>query len=140
MEKVQLMDFLSKIDKYFTPNLSQKTDLSDYCDKLLSNAQLFVSYSNGGGNINGVVALYANDFKNHYAYVSLVAVDSDFRNQGIARNLLVQAINHVRGLGVDKIQKIGIYTNNHIALHLYETLNFCRISVSQDRYYLELSL
>lgn len=48
MEKVQLMDFLSKIDKYFTPNLSQKTDLTDYCDKLLSNAQLFVSYSNGG--------------------------------------------------------------------------------------------
>ena len=94
----------------------------------------------GGGNINGLVALYANDFKNHYAYVSLVAVDSDFRNQGIASNLLVQAINHVRGLGVDKIQKIGIYTNNHIALHLYETLNFCRISVSQDRYYLELSL
>jgi len=139
MEKVLLMEFLSKIDKYFTPNLSQKTELSDYCDKLLSKAQLFVSYSNGGA-INGLVALYANDFENHYAYVSLVAVDSDYRNQGIARNLLVQAINHVRGLGVDKIQKIGIYTNNHIALHLYETLNFCRISVSQNRYYLELSL
>lgn len=140
MEKVLLMEFLSKIDKYFTPNLSQKTELSDYCDKLLSKAQLFVSYSNGGGKINGLVALYANDFENHYAYVSLVAVDSDYRNQGIARNLLVQAINHVRGLGVDKIQKIGINTNNHIALHLYETLNFCRISVSQNRYYLELSL
>lgn len=139
MEKVLLMEFLSKIDKYFTPNLSQKTELSDYCDKLLSKAQLFVSYSNGG-KINGLVALYANDFENHYAYVSLVAVDSDYRNQGIARNLLVQAINHVRGWGVDKIQKIGIYTNNHIALHLYETLNFCRISVSQNRYYLELSL
>lgn len=139
MEKVLLMEFLSKIDKYFTPNLSQKTELSDYCDKLLSKAQLFVSYSNGG-KINGLVALYANDFENHYAYVSLVVVDSDYRNQGIARNLLVQAINHVRGLGVDKIQKIGIYTNNHIALHLYETLNFCRISVSQNRYYLELSL
>lgn len=139
MEKVLLMEFLSKIDKYFTPNLSQKTELSDYCDKLLSKAQLFVSYSNGG-KINGLVALYANDFENHYAYVSLVAVDSDYRNQGIARNLLVQAINHVRGEGVDKIQKIGIYTNNHIALHLYETLNFCRISVSQNRYYLELSL
>lgn len=139
MEKVLLMEFLSKIDKYFTPNLSQKTELSDYCDKLLSKAQLFVSYSNGG-KINGLVALYANDFENHYAYVSLVAVDSDYRNQGIARNLLVQAINHVRGLGVDKIQKIGIYTNNHIALHLYETLNFCRISVSQNPYYLELSL
>lgn len=139
MEKVLLMEFLSKIDKYFTPNLSQKTELSDYCDKLLSKAQLFVSYSNGG-KINGLVALYANDFENHYAYVSLVAVDSDYRNQGIARNLLVQAINHVCGLGVDKIQKIGIYTNNHIALHLYETLNFCRISVSQNRYYLELSL
>ena len=51
-----------------------------------------------GGAINGLVALYANDFENHYAYVSLVAVDSDYRNQGIARNLLVQAINHVRGL------------------------------------------
>ena len=48
MEKVLLMEFLSKIDKYFTPNLSQKTELSDYCDKLLSKAQLFVSYSNGG--------------------------------------------------------------------------------------------
>ena len=93
-----------------------------------------------GGAINGLVALYANDFENHYAYVSLVVVDSDYRNQGIARNLLVQAINHVRGLGIDKIQKIGIYTNNYIALHLYETLNFCRISVSQNRYYLELSL
>ena len=138
MEKTVLMRFFRKIDQDFTPSLSHKTDLDDFGEKLLKNAKMFVSYTEDG-EIKGLVAIYANNFESHYSYIPLVAVDSYFRKQGIARTLLNQAINYVRDLGNDKINCIGIHTSNPVALHLYEELGFCLKDELQNREYLEIN-
>lgn len=138
MEKSVLMKFFHKIDKDFNPSLSHRTNLDLFCEKLQKNANLFVSYADDG-EIKGLVAIYANNFESHYSYITLVAVDSKFRKQGVARTLLEQAIDYVRDLGNDKINCIGIRTNNPIALHLYEKLGFCLKNESQNRSYLEIS-
>lgn len=138
LNKSVLMTFLHKIDKDFNPHLSQKTNIDSFCDKMLSNAKLFVSYSSGGA-IKGLVAIYANDFECRYSYIPLLAVDSNYRHQGIAWTLMNQAIDYVRSLGTDKINCIGIHTNNPVAFHLYEKLGFCLREESQNREYLELN-
>ena len=114
MEKSVLLKFLRKVDDDFVPTLSQKTDLDEFCTKIMSKAMLFVSYAKDG-NINGLVVMYANDFEHHYSYVSLVAVDLSFRKQGIADSLMRKAISYVKNLGKDKINCIGIHTNNPLA-------------------------
>lgn len=97
MEKSVLLKFLRKVDDDFVPTLSQKTDLDEFCTKIMSKAMLFVSYAKDG-NINGLVVMYANDFEHHYSYVSLVAVDLSFRKQGIADSLMRKAISYVKNL------------------------------------------
>ena len=42
MNKKSLMEFLQKVDKDFTPYLSQKTDLSAFGDRLLNRNHLFL--------------------------------------------------------------------------------------------------
>lgn len=137
MEKSALLKFLRKVDDDFVPTLSQKTNLEEFCTKIMSKAKLFVSYAKDG-NVKGLVVMYANDFEHHYSYVSLVAVDLSFRKQGIADDLMRKAISYVKNLGKDKINCIGIHTNNAIALHLYEKLGFVAQSELDNRKYLEM--
>lgn len=49
-----------------------------------------------------------------------------------------KAISYVKNLGKDKINCIGIHTNNAIALYLYEKLGFVVQSELDNRKYLEL--
>lgn len=137
LSKSVLLKFLRKVDNDFVPSLSQKTDLEAFCTKIMSKAMLFVSCAKDG-NINGLVVMYANDLEHHYSYVSLVAVDLSFRKQGIADSLMRKAISYVKSLGKDKINCIGIHTNNAIALHLYEKLGFVVQSELDNRKYLEM--
>lgn len=139
MDKNVLMEFLQKVDKDFTPYLSQKTDLSAFGDRLLNHANLFVS-KDEKGEIKGLVALYANDFVKKYAYIPLLAVAPEYRKQGIARMLMNEAIDYVRELGSEKIQVIGIHTSNPIAFDFYKELGFRLLDESNNREYLELHL
>ena len=139
MDKNVLMEVLQKVDKDFTPYLSQKTDLSAFGDRLLNHANLFVS-KDEKGEIKGLVALYANDFVKKYAYIPLLAVAPEYRKQGIARMLMNEAIDYVRELGSEKIQVIGIHTSNPIAFDFYKELGFRLLDESNNREYLELHL
>lgn len=139
MDKNVLMEFLQKVDKDFTPYLSQKTDLSAFGDRLLNHANLFVS-KDEKGEIKGLVALYANDFVKKYAYIPLLAVAPEYRKQGIARMLMNEAIDYVRELGSEKIQVIGIHTSNPIAFDFYKELGFRLLDEINNREYLELHL
>lgn len=139
MDKKTLMEFLQKVDKDFTPYLSQKTDLSAFGDRLLSYANLFVSRAENG-EIKGLVALYANDFVKRYAYIPLLAVAPEYRKQGIARKLMNEAIEYVKKLGTEKMQVIGIHTSNPIAFDFYKELGFRLLDESNNREYLELHL
>lgn len=139
MDRELLMEFLYKVDKDFTPCLSQKTDLSAFCDRLLNHANLFAS-QDGDGKIKGLVALYANDFVKKYAYIPLLAVSPEYRKQGIARRLMNEAIGYVKKLGTEKIQVIGIHTSNPIAFDFYRELGFRLLDESNNREYLEFHL
>jgi len=128
----QLLTFLNNIDNDFNPPLSRKVNLRDYVEKIITNAELILDFD--GDEIIGLVVVYCNDELNERAYIPLVGVDSLHRKKGIAKKLMVQAIQLARQKG---FKVLGIHSNNQIAIDFYKVLGFSVIC-SDDRQYLEL--
>lgn len=136
--ETELLKFLNEVNDDFCPPLSQKTNLNLFVEKMLANADFFYEKSDSG-NITGLVAIYANDFEKKYAYIPLVAVSPSYRRLGIANKLLSAALDYVASLE-NKIQTIGIHTDNPVAAQLYQKLGFESVSVENERYYMEFRL
>lgn len=133
LKKEQIVDFLELINYDFNPPLSEKVNLSEYADKILSNAHLVYRLSQENRLI-GLVVLYCNNVVDLKSYIALVGVRKDYRGQGIAREMMKEAINYVNE---NRFLTIGIHSNNIIAVSLYLDLGFC-IKEDGDRKYLEL--
>lgn len=130
---IELYNFLKDIDEDFTPCLSSKVNLSEYIEKIQNQAELIVDQA---VSLRGLVILYCNDVVNYKAYISLVGVSREFRGMGIARKMMVEAIQKAQDNGM---KVIGIHSNNPIALNLYKTLGFVTKEFG-EREYLELKL
>jgi ribosomal protein S18 acetylase RimI-like enzyme len=128
-----LYNFLKDIDEDFSPCLSSKVDLEEFVEKIQNYAELIVDET---VILRGLVVLYCNDFSNYKAYISLVGIRREFRGMGIARRLMIEAIQKAKDNGM-KI--IGIHSNNVIALNLYKSLGFVTKEFG-EREYLELKL
>lgn len=133
VEKKQLYGFFQEIDNDFSPSLSSKVDIEEYTIKILNNAELIADVDH---ELRGLVVLYCNDVLKKKAYIPLCGVRKDYRGNGIARNLMIRAIEtaRIRGMKV-----LGIHSNNEIALNLYKSLGFITKEFG-DREYLELEL
>ena len=129
----ELYHFLKDIDQDFSPYLSSKVVLSEYVEKIQNHAELIVDKTVA---LRGIVVLYCNDVVNFKAYISLVGVRSEFRGMGIARKMMVEAINKAQDNGM---KVIGIHSNNEIALKLYKSLGFVTKEFG-EREYLEMKL
>lgn len=130
---IELYNFLKDIDEDFTPCLSSKVNLSEYIVKIHNHAELIVDQA---VSLRGLVILYCNDVVNFKAYITLVGVRREFRGMGIARKMMVEAIQKAQDNGM---KVIGIHSNNPIALNLYKTLGFVTKEFG-EREYLELKL
>lgn len=130
-----LLDFLQRVDKDFPTHLSKKVDLRKYAQKIIDNGSIISTLKDN--KIIGMVVIYCNNIDSLYAYVPLVAIDINYRGQKISRALMLGAINYAKGLG---FKKIGIHTENSVALNLYIGLGFKIIDGTTERKYLELNL
>lgn len=123
-----LLQFFLEVDSDFNPPLSERLNIEEYVKKIFSLATLFSEFS-ADGYLMGVVAIYLYDSSSENAFVPFVAVRTIDRGKGIAKRILSKAIDAARLKGK---KKVGIATNNPIALHLYENLGFKRIDGEYD--------
>lgn len=128
-----LYDFLNEIDEDFSPHLSNKVNLHEYVLKIQNNAELIVDNE---CVLRGLIVLYCNDYIQKRAYISLVGVRRDFRGRGIARKMMMNAIEIAKDKGMEII---GIHSNNQAALNLYKNIGFVTKEFG-EREYLELKL
>lgn len=139
-DKENLLNFLQTIDQDFTPKLSEKVNLDVFINKIVDNANIVIDFENN--EIRGLLVLYCNDSINKYAYISLCGVIRQYRGMGLAKKLLLKAIDIVK----DKNYiTLGVHSNNLIAIELYRKLGFKIISFNSTkeeliRYYLELKI
>ena len=121
IEKEKFFDFIKKINYDFPIPVSEKVDLNEYCEKLWEKAELVAEVQDE--EILGLVAGYMNDLENGSAYISLVGVSRDFRNQGLGKKLVHQFVLRCRE---KQIRSVNLYTHktNQAAIKMYEGLGF----------------
>ena len=86
--------------------------------------ELLLAYSNE--NIIGLLSWFIEDepeFNQPYGYISDLVVLSEFRNQGIGKQLLGTAIEHIKSRSITRIH-IGVMVDNIQTKVLYEKLGF----------------
>ena len=106
IEKEKFFDFIKKINYDFPIPVSEKVDLNEYCEKLWEKAELVAEVQDE--EIRGLVAGYMNDLENGSAYISLVGVSRDFRNQGLGKKLVHQFVLLCRE---KQIRSVNLYTH-----------------------------
>lgn len=120
-EKKQLLDFMSRADRLFPVPLSQKQNLDQLCEKLLSYGVVIGGYE--GNDIVGIICGYMNDTKERKAYISVLCVLTEYQGNSIARKLIELFINDCV---VANMKSIFLYTHktNIPAQKLYEKMGF----------------
>lgn len=73
----------------------------------------------------GAVALYANDFENRAAFITMVGVAPRHRRKGIGKALFKSAFEYLSKKGFKKVT-LSVLQDNP-AITLYETFGFRRV-------------
>ncbi len=131
LNRIELEDLYSihrTCDLDFEPPLSSRTDIGEYCRKLLKYADIISA--NVEGNLAGVLCIYANDLQSRVSYISSVAVLKGYRRLGLGNALVGKAISLSEKKGMYSI-KLEVGKNNAAAQHLYRKFGF-RIEKEND--------
>lgn len=123
----KLKIFLTSMDKEYPVALSSKTDFDTFLNKVKEKGNIYCAYEKD--RIIGALFFYANNFKEKIAFLTLLGVTREYRNQHIATKLLKKMINKCK----ENFEKIQLYTHssNEIAINFYKKNGF--YSISSDR-------
>ena len=130
----ELLAIHSLCDKDFVPPLSQRVEISDYCMKLISMAEI-ISYRRDG-ELQGVLAIYCNDHTGQTAYISSVCVHPDWRGRGVGARLLDYSISLAKIKGMKKI-RLEVSRANSAAFTLYSQRDFKVTDIAIDTVFME---
>ncbi len=128
-ERDDLLFILRQTDTSFPVPLSQKVQLHELADKLLSCGHVFLAYEKDVPV--AVIGFYANDAVNGIGYISVIGVHEAHRGKGIAKQLLRETFNFCKLQG---IKKITLYTHktNTAALQLYKRTGFTEYFIENE--------
>jgi len=102
ISKRELTDIIRVSSDEFKPPLNTLIKISDYCEKLLEKASIFVARENN--IVVGLIAFYCNDQVQKQAYLSYLYVRTDKRRKKIGQTLLRKAILHSRECGMKSMK------------------------------------
>lgn len=116
----ELIDYLIDHDRDFPIPISKKVNIVDYVKKIIDKGKGILALHSG--KIVGLIFYYDNNKKDRKAFVSLVSVDSQYRNMGIANNMVKKMIEDIN----DKMKycQIPTHISNNKALDLYYSFGF----------------
>jgi ribosomal protein S18 acetylase RimI-like enzyme len=117
----RLLKIVQRLDGSFIPPLSTMVALDNYCHKLTVYAENLLL--NFNGQDIGFVCFYANDTAQKTAFITAVAVDPQYAQQGLGMRLLEAAFSQSRALGMNQI-RLEVNKHNQAALALYRKAGF----------------
>ena len=131
MMKEDYIRFLKNVDKDFPIPLSKKIKIDEYAEKLISTANVIVEKDNG--KIIGMVAGYIDNSIEEISYISIVAVQKEYRGKSIAKKLLQKYIDECKE---KNLKGVHLYTHktNTTALTMYKNFGFIsKENVKEER-------
>lgn len=131
----ELAEHFDRCDTRFIPRLSERVDITDYAQKIATNAMRFEAWS--GDVLVGLVAVYCNDKVTLSAYITSVSVLQEWAGEGVAVRLLDRCIAHAKAVGLRQIGlQVGL--DNVRARSLYAKIGF--IARNTGEQFVEMTL
>lgn len=137
--KSKFYSYLKLVNNDFYPALSTKVNLTEYVEKILELANVYVSVEND--LIQGMIVFYTNNYKSKISYCALLSVNKNYRGLGISKKLLKIFLETSKKEGMNIA---ACHTNNPLALEFYIKNGFVKKSWERsefidklDRFYLE---
>ena len=122
-----------------SPSLSRRNiNLQRYADKLCKCGKVWCHYDQG--TPVSIIAGYFNDAQEHTAYLSMLAVDENYRGRHLASSLLLEFEEYAFNNGMEKV-KLEVRKHNNAAQTLYSKFGYVTIGDASDNsYYMIKSL
>lgn len=121
MDYEKVLNILEYYKNDLPPLNSKTSDLKQMARKLVNNA-IILSCESEGKSI-GFTAFYANNITDREAYISLIAVDKNYRKTGIGSVLLDFIFDDLKKHGLN-IVRLEVYKNNNVGITFYEKNGF----------------
>jgi ribosomal protein S18 acetylase RimI-like enzyme len=118
--QARLADLLDECLDEFPVKLRNPDIRWDYVGKL--SALAVVVEHQQEGRLTGAVALYANDFENGAAFITMIGIYPHHRRKGIGKALLKEAFEYLSRKGFRKVS-LSVLRGNP-AITLYEAFGF----------------
>lgn len=135
IKKIDTIDDLENIinifDIEFQPKITSIIDnKEEFINKLFNNAITVVLYDDL--EKIGFCTFYCNDFENKIAYISLIAIKSEYRRRGCANKILKWVEKFCVEQGMEKL-KLEVYNNNTNGLEFYRKNGFVFCEENEDK-------
>jgi len=129
LSKIRLTALLKELDQSFVPPVSSIQDINHYCQKLITNGEIFL-LKDGGVEL-GFVAIYVNDHKGKCAFISSIGIKPKYQRSGMGKVLVEHVTAVARDRGMHKI-RLEVNRCNEAAQQLYRKCGFKKISGPHD--------
>ena len=121
-DKSRFEKYLRLSDTWMAPALSQRTDLSQFAEKILRHGVVAMAV-HANGTAVGMVAFYCNDVIRGRAYITHLAVDPEYRRCGLGKKLTEFAMRYSQSRGMNSIA-LEVGRSNESARRLYASCGF----------------
>lgn len=123
---VSLEKFMHIIDRSFTKPLSERVNIYEYSVKLAEKAEIFNVYDGPKKIANA--AIYMN---REYAFISSIAVISEYRKNGIGKMLHKRVVEEVKTKKIHTIE-LSVEKFNKKAIAFYKKLGYKCVDKSEE--------
>ncbi|GAA6203347.1 GNAT family N-acetyltransferase [Thalassotalea sp. SU-HH00458] len=109
-------------EKSFTNDISLRTSLTGYIEKIVSKSFRFEAWDNR--KLIGLIAVYIN-FDSFCGYITNVSVIKECNGLGVAKSLLKECCNQLIQQGITELS-LEVKTTNTKAIGLYTKFGFVK--------------
>lgn len=113
-------------------------DMHKHFEKLCALATMVLVHT-ADENLIGLCACYMNDFQTKTAYITHIAISSEYRGRGYGKELLEKTIAIAQEQGFQKLN-LEVMKDNLSALALYRSHDFTIIEDRNTKYLMSLHL
>ncbi len=121
ISKSELEEFFAAVDGDFPVRLSERVNIGEWCEKLLSNGTVCAEAIDG--ELAAVVAGYANNHEEKNGYIAVAAVKRNFRRRGLGAAAVSKFIKKAGDAGMETVY-LYVHKSNGAAIRMYKGIGF----------------
>jgi ribosomal protein S18 acetylase RimI-like enzyme len=119
--EAQIGHHLEECDTEFVPQLSVRTDIRGYANRLATRSTRFEAWHQA--ELVGLVAAYFDGAEDRSGFITSVSVLRQWNRMGIASRLISQCVERARESGLERV-RLEVGRDNLAAITLYERMSF----------------